>query len=416
MLAEVGVMNHYGTRGEAHVEEVGKSWRVRLTYNGRRFQRRFQSKVEALNAASLANSILPRLRLGLDEIPARATRKESCDYLFSGGTSQAARSAEHVRGPLLGEVICSYRSALKTTSKERSSQKTEEVHLRHLEQFLRREALLRQPVSSLTASVLRAYQRGRQKKVKAKTVNKETATFGLLLDFADADPNPVRKLEVLPEEQRPPFRTGAEIERLLEEGVFSDSQRRAITKARVLLVDGVANVLALAQGTNVHLALAVAAYTGARRGEIARLTWADVDLDRRSLTVHSKKQSKTVRSVSRCVALNSSLHAILAEQKLKSGGRGYVFPGRKPGTHTAPKTLHDGLVRLLEGTDYEGVGWHTLRHSFITNLARAGVDRDVIKSLVGHVSDQMFDRYRHVLSDEQERALKAVEALRRHLA
>lgn len=410
-------MKSYGTRGQAHVEEAGRGWRVRLTLEGVRHQRRFSTKGEANEAASLANSILPRLRRGLDQVPAGATREEVGDYLFSGGRlTPSPAKPRHEEEVLLKALIESYRLFLKTTHKEISSQKTEEVHLRHLERFLEGEALLRRPVSRLTVGVLRDYRDWRREKVKAKTVNKETATFGLLLDFGKAEPNPVRDLVPLPEDPRPPFRTGVEIERLLLAGVFTEVQKREIRKARVLLLEEIEEILRIAAGSEVHVPLSIAVYTGARRGEIARLTWADVDLERRRLTVHSKKQSRSQTLVARTTAIHSSLLPVLQAHRLRTGGMGYLFPGKEVCTHTPPNSLHLDLASALEGTAYEGVGWHTFRHSFITNMARAGVSRDVIKNMVGHVSDEMFERYRHVLPDEQERALEAMESLRRGLA
>ena len=42
------------------------------------------------------------------------------------------------------------------------------------------------------------------------------------------------------------------------------------------------------------------------------------------------------------------------------------------------------------------VGFHTYRHSFASNLAAAGVDQRVIDELMGHTTEAMRKRYRHL--------------------
>lgn len=52
--------------------------------------------------------------------------------------------------------------------------------------------------------------------------------------------------------------------------------------------------------------------------------------------------------------------------------------------------------RATKEAGLEGLRFHDLRHSFVTNARRAGIDRKRIKSISGHVSDKIFDRYNHV--------------------
>jgi integrase len=54
------------------------------------------------------------------------------------------------------------------------------------------------------------------------------------------------------------------------------------------------------------------------------------------------------------------------------------------------------------------VGFHSLRHSFVSLCAKAGAPQHVVQRLVGHGSPAMTEHYTH-LDDRQKQA--AVQAL-----
>ena len=54
--------------------------------------------------------------------------------------------------------------------------------------------------------------------------------------------------------------------------------------------------------------------------------------------------------------------------------------------------------------------WHDLRHTFISRLAEnANVSEQTIRSLAGHVSRQMLERYSHIRSQAKQAAIHALE-------
>ena len=54
--------------------------------------------------------------------------------------------------------------------------------------------------------------------------------------------------------------------------------------------------------------------------------------------------------------------------------------------------------------------WHDLRHSFVTRLAgRPEVSEQTIRSLAGHVSNQMLQHYSHIRSSAKQAAILAIE-------
>src|SRR5690348_13728390 len=57
--------------------------------------------------------------------------------------------------------------------------------------------------------------------------------------------------------------------------------------------------------------------------------------------------------------------------------------------------------RALRGSKWVLLhGFHVFRHSFASNLAAAGVDQWVIDEFMGHQTETMRKRYRHLLPDQ----------------
>jgi integrase len=70
---------------------------------------------------------------------------------------------------------------------------------------------------------------------------------------------------------------------------------------------------------------------------------------------------------------------------------------------------HDHFKRPLGNSKWDKVkGFHVFRHSFASNLAAAGVDQRIIDEWMGHQTDQMRRRYRHLFPDQQREAIESV--------
>lgn len=56
--------------------------------------------------------------------------------------------------------------------------------------------------------------------------------------------------------------------------------------------------------------------------------------------------------------------------------------------------------------------WHDLRHTFISRLAEnPAVSEGTIKSLAGHVSKRMLERYSHIRTHAKRAAIEALEQI-----
>jgi len=54
---------------------------------------------------------------------------------------------------------------------------------------------------------------------------------------------------------------------------------------------------------------------------------------------------------------------------------------------------------------------HDLRHTFNTNMLKAGVSQAVIMKLTGHKTNKMFLRYSHLDREQGEDAMKKLDQL-----
>lgn len=124
--------------------------------------------------------------------------------------------------------------------------------------------------------------------------------------------------------------------------------------------------------------------TGLRRGELLSLTWADIDLDARMLTVRAEN-SKSGRQ--RHVPLNTEAHAVLAQWANQTHAPGRVF---------GVASVKKAWGALLARASIDDFRFHDLRHHFASKLVRAATDLNVVRELLGHSTIAMTLRYAHL--------------------
>ena len=150
----------------------------------------------------------------------------------------------------------------------------------------------------------------------------------------------------------------------------------------------------------------MAAYSGARRSEILRSQIEDVDLAHGHMVIREKKRVKGTRST-RSVPIAPALDKILSDWfAIHPGGRMTFCHNLEP---LSRDQAHDYFVRTLADSKWDVLrGWYVLRHSFISNCASQNVDQRMIDDWVGHQTDEMRRRYRHLFPTRQRDALASV--------
>jgi len=156
------------------------------------------------------------------------------------------------------------------------------------------------------------------------------------------------------------------------------------------------------------VALTAAYGAGLRISEVCRLRGEDIDSKRGVIHVRLGKGQKD-----RYVMLSTRLLGLLREYWVKVRPQGgWLFPGRKEGSHLTPCAVRkalDAAVRSLKLK--KRVTAHVLRHSFATHLLEAGTDIRVIQVVLGHASIRTTARYAQVSAAHVARAKSPLDLL-----
>jgi len=167
----------------------------------------------------------------------------------------------------------------------------------------------------------------------------------------------------------------------------------------------------------VHMkpVLAIAFYTGMRKGEILLLTWDKVDLKKRLIILEA---DDTKDKEPRKIPILSELYKMLNEIPKAIHDKHVILYNGKP----IKRDFRASLTRACElaGIPYGrfikgGFIFHDIRHTYNTNMRKAGADQSVIMAITGHSTYEMFERYNTVdeddilnAADKMERFLKNV--------
>lgn len=151
--------------------------------------------------------------------------------------------------------------------------------------------------------------------------------------------------------------------------------------------------------------------TGGRFSEVAVLRWDDLVLEGprchvkfwRGRSLNLEGPTKTNRC--RDVPLSSDLVAVLRTYPRDSER---IFARSDPERPIVANNLFCTLTALCRRAGVPRVSWKDLRHTFATDLTRAGVPLNVVSRLLGHTTLQMTMRYAHV---PEEAMYDAVELL-----
>jgi integrase len=255
-------------------------------------------------------------------------------------------------------------------------------------------------VVEVTDTVVTRYQAGRRTEgASPKTINDEVA----LLLRACGDHGDVVRLR-LKRKKALKLKTPASPGR-----AFSADQKWALLEqARKL------------RSPNIYPALLLDLNSGLRGKELRELRWAQIDLlDKKCLTVGV---SKTDAGTGRVIPLNEDVCAALeahAAWFVRKFGAcqpdWYVFPFGKPQPTDPTRpvtTLKTAWTKVRSEAGVKG-RWHDNRHTLVTELAENGASLETIKSIVGHVSHQMVERYSHIRMEAKRKALDQIAANQR---
>jgi integrase len=137
--------------------------------------------------------------------------------------------------------------------------------------------------------------------------------------------------------------------------------------------------------------IGLAVETGARRGELANLTWDDVNLNRRTAVLRDTKNGDD-----RVIPLGSKAIRILEGLPRNIDGR--VFP-------LEPDSITQAFTRVRAAAGLPDLHFHDLRHEAISRFFELGLNPMEVASISGHKTMQMLRRYTHLRAEDLARKL-----------
>jgi len=157
-----------------------------------------------------------------------------------------------------------------------------------------------------------------------------------------------------------------------------------------------------------YLAVAIAAYTGMRLNEICSLVWNDGFL--MGIIKITPEMAKSGQP--RKIVINGELKNILmeaggrwlTENKMGSFLKSIKDKNRKKHVITvSPQCISRHFSDLIKNSWIKKkYHFHDIRHTFLTNLSKTGIDIFRMKQISGHSSTRMLEKYIHPAEENFE--------------
>lgn len=151
----------------------------------------------------------------------------------------------------------------------------------------------------------------------------------------------------------------------------------------------------------------VACHTGMRRGELAGLTWEQVDLIRRVIRVDAvycfmsgQRLGRTKNRTAAVLPMNEAAYRVLTGLKRRAGGAVFDLEVLR---HASAR-----LARLCDRVKVKRVRFHDMRHTFGATLAMADVELSKRQRLMRHKTVAMTDRYTHFAPSYLRKAVESI--------
>jgi integrase/recombinase XerD len=153
-------------------------------------------------------------------------------------------------------------------------------------------------------------------------------------------------------------------------------------------------------------------HTGMRRGEIVNLKWESVDLTANILKVESTQSFSTKWKKERIIPLNNTMVGVLTRREsardprisselVFSTKKGRPYNGEFVGKKFKDAARSAGLNPKVH--------FHSLRHSFASNLVQRDVQILVVKELLGHEKLSTTQIYAHVKHENLSAVVKQLD-------
>jgi integrase len=250
-------------------------------------------------------------------------------------------------------------------------------------------------LSAIRQEAIETWYAERLGKVSATTANKELARLkhllGRAMTWGYLKANPARAIKKAKEAPgRVRYLSPEEYEKLFDgaDVTVKANDGRTWTARRV-------------PNSALRLYMLAALHTGARRSELVRLRWADVDMRARTITFRHTKNGHA-----RSVPMTDTLREAFAALPRPLSPDAPVLPEREP------KVISRAFGRLVADLEIPNLRFHDLRHHAASMLTMASVPQRSIMEILGHRDPRMTMRYQHLSPGHLRDAMTVLDGRR----
>ena len=197
---------------------------------------------------------------------------------------------------------------------------------------------------------------------------------------------------------------------------------------RELTIEELARLVDMAsrEGPEFRTLFGIAMYTGLRLGDCCKLTWAEVDIVRSIIQKVPEKTKKYRKGRPVTIPIHKVLADLLMQTPIERR-TGYVLPTIGPWAASGQSGMgkvHHRIGKIFKNAgivtsvEVEGRKWkapeasfHSLRHTFVSMSANAGVPLHIVQSIVGHESTAMTRHYYHENVSALQKAVEAIPSI-----
>ncbi len=375
------------SKGLGTLERRGRVWRARWTVDGKTYTRTTGTSDRREAEKILAEIVAPFAA------KSDAERLENLAVKIEGRKAEIRRYEDSKPALALADGFEAYRRSRERPDTGAATLDTYESQYNRLLRWAKDNAPDAKEMRNFTRATADAFATYLAGELSANSFNKYMTLFRRMWD-------------VLAEEGRMTENPWAKIRHM----ALATHTRRELT------VDELARVCGSVTG-EMRLLFAVGIYTGLRLGDCAMLEWGSIDLARNRIVTVPRKTARHANGKPVVIPLHGVLASMLAEIPPKAR-RGYLLP------ELAAMYEHDtGMISnriqavftragIRTQTTADGerarvdVGFHSLRHTFVSLSANAGAPLAVVQAIVGHSNPAMTRHYFH----ESEAALQSAVA------
>ena len=397
--------NRKQKRGKHHgsLELRGKVWFARWMVNGQRF-----AKSTGEPDRKNAEKWLARQLANIRATDIRATSKKMVETLqlqkaaqLDGAILQAERSATAEIDKLPTVPLAELEKELRAVIEGKVSESTVSAYtndVRKLADWIAKNRPEAEDMNDITEQIARQYADWLAANFRASTHNGGRVNlahiWNVMAERYRIRANPWRGIK--------PIKKDADV-------------RRDLTREEL------AQIAATLQG-EYRTAFFVGCFTGLRLSDAATLTWESIDLDGREIAL---RPIKTARTSGRYVhvPIVPEFYAALAAVP-ETRRHGYVTPELAQKYRTRRAALSCEFVEMFEKAGIKArtdggkgkparnvVGFHSLRHTFVSLAANSGIPFQTVQAIVGHSAAKMSEHYFHENREATALAFRKFPAL-----